>query len=225
MEPLLDNIAWHALVGPQARLSLGQGMARRYAPGFSPILGFADLESPDFGSLVAHCRSGERLFCSGWTGSAPSGWSIEFQSTMFQMVWTGPAPPRTPGPELVELEPRHAQQALALATLTQPGPFGPRTIELGDYLGIFEGPRLVAMAGERMHAGRHREISGVCTHPDYQGRGHARRLMIEMLHRQLERGELPFLHVVRENAAAHGLYERMGFRDRAEVAVRVVSLK
>jgi predicted GNAT family acetyltransferase len=80
------------------------------------------------------------------------------------------------------------------------------------------------MAGERMCAGALREISGVCTHPDFQGRGFARRLMTKLIRRQMRRGEVPFLHVMRSNAAAHGLYERMGFRDYRESVVRVVSL-
>jgi len=107
--------------------------------------------------------------------------------------------------------------------LTKPGPFGLRTIELGDYFGCFDGPRLVAMAGERMQAGGFREISGVCTHPEAQGRGHARRLMARLVRRELQRGETPFLHVMRDNAVAHGFYARMGFRDYREIVVRVMA--
>jgi predicted GNAT family acetyltransferase len=69
-----------------------------------------------------------------------------------------------------------------------------------------------------------REVSGVCTHPHFQGRGLARRLVTKLIARQVARGETPFLHVMRENAAAHALYERMGFRDYRETVVRVVSL-
>ena len=68
-----------------------------------------------------------------------------------------------------------------------------------------------------------REISGVCTHPDFQGRGFARRLMSKLIRRQMQRQETPFLHVMRANRTAHGLYERMGFRDYRESVVRVVS--
>jgi predicted GNAT family acetyltransferase len=107
--------------------------------------------------------------------------------------------------------------------LTKPGPFGPRTIELGDYFGVFDGGRLVAMAGERMQAGALREISGVCTHPDVQGRGIASRLMRKLVRRQLARRETPFLHVMRENAVARRLYERMGFAVYRESVVRVVA--
>jgi predicted GNAT family acetyltransferase len=110
-----------------------------------------------------------------------------------------------------------------LTELTRPGPFGPRTIELGSYFGCFEGNRLVAMAGERMHAGSLREVSGVCTHPDFQGKGLARRLMMKLIRQELLRGETPFLHVMSENLHARALYERMGFRNYRETIVRVIS--
>ena len=113
---------------------------------------------------------------------------------------------------------------MALAALTKPGPFGPRTIELGEYFGFFDGDRLMAMAGERMAAWTLHEISGVCTHPDYQGRGLARRLMLKVVLRQMKRGQTSFLHVMRANDIARGLYERMGFGVYLESVVRVVSL-
>ena len=220
---LLDNIAWHTLSGPHARHSVGTDRARRYAPGFSPIVGFADAARPDFESLARYCEAGEHFYCYGWLGAAPAGWRVEVEATIFKMLWSGGLPDADASFDAMALAPRHAAQALELALLTRPGPFGPRTIELGEYFGCFEGDRLVAMAGERMHAGTLREISGVCTHPDHQGRGHARRLVLHSIRRQLQRGEQPFLHVMRANAGAHGLYERMGFRDHAESVVRVVA--
>jgi ribosomal protein S18 acetylase RimI-like enzyme len=141
---------------------------------------------------------------------------------MFQMVWQGGLPDVDGELALVRLRPEHAPLALELATLTRPGPFGLRTPELGEYFGCFEGTRLVAMAGERLHAGTFHEISGVCTHPDFQGRGLARRLMTHLIRRQMQRGETPFLHVMRDNAGAHQLYQRMGFRDNRESVVRVI---
>jgi len=224
MKHLLDNIFWHTLVGPHAKYASGADGARRYAAGFSPIVGFADAEHPDFDALAPYCEPGEHLYCGGWSGAAAAGWRIDAESTMFRMVWDAPMPAADEIPEAVQLGPQHASQALALTALTQPGPFGPRTIELGEYFGCFEGKQLVAMAGERMHAGTLREVSGVCTHPDFQGRGFARRLMIKLIRRQVQRGETPFLHVMRDNGGAHRLYERMGFRDHGETVVRVISL-
>lgn len=120
------------------------------------------------------------------------------------------------------MQPRHAAQALELAGLCKPGPFGLRTIELGDYFGHFDGERLMAMAGERLRAPGLCEISGVCTHPDYQGRGLAKRLIGKLIHRHRQRGDTSFLHVMRSNDA-HQLYLRMGFEDYLESVVRVIS--
>jgi ribosomal protein S18 acetylase RimI-like enzyme len=223
MSFLLDNIFWHALSGPHARFSEGTATARRFARGFSPILGFADALRPDFAAIAPFCAAGEHFYVDVWDGPAPPGWTIDFQSSMHKMVWDAPPPRADPAPEAKPLRREHAEQALALALLTNPGPFGPRTIELGEYFGLFEGERLVAMAGERMAAGTMREISGVCTHPDFQGRGHARRLVDKLVRRQLARGETPFLHVMSTNHAGHGLYQRLGFVDYRETVVRVVS--
>jgi ribosomal protein S18 acetylase RimI-like enzyme len=223
MKHLLDNIVWHTLSGPHAHYAVGTNEARRYSPGFSPIVGFADAERPNFDALVPYCKPDEHFYCGGWSTAAPSGWRIDAETTMFNMVWGLSVPKDDEAAEAVRLGPEHAPQAFELAALTRPGPFGLRTIELGEYFGCFEGQRLVAMAGERMHAGKLREISGVCTHPDFQGRGIARRLMLKLIRRQMQRDESPFLHVMRDNSGAHRLYERMGFRDYRESVVRVVS--
>ena len=223
MEGFLDNIVWHTLTGPHARYAAGSAIARRYARGFSPIVGFRDGDRPDFAELVPYCEPGEHFYCDGWKGPVPFGWCIDAESTMFKMVFERASPPADELPDAVALRAEHAFAALELAQLTRPGPFDLRTIELGDYFGFFDGGRLVAMAGERMFAGRLREVSGVCTRPDFQGRGLARRLVAKLIARQVTRGETPFLHVMRDNAAAHRLYLGMGFRDYRETVVRVVS--
>jgi ribosomal protein S18 acetylase RimI-like enzyme len=220
---LLDNIIWHALSGPQAGFAAGTGHVRRYAVGFSPIVGFADPAQPDLAALARFCAPGEHFYCDGWTGAPPPGWTIDAETTMFRMVWDGGLPDRDEAPEALPIGLAQAEQAQELAALTQPGPFGPRTVELGEYFGCFDGERLVAMAGERMHAGPWREISGVCTRPDHQGRGLARRLMLKLIRRQMQRGERPFLHVMSANEGAWRLYERMGFRRHLETPVRVIS--
>lgn len=221
---LLDNIIWHTLSGPHARFAVGEGGARRYATGFSPIVGFRDADNPDFAALVPFCAPGEHFYCGGWSGPVPEDWRLDADSTMFNMVWDGDMPTTDEAPEAIPLGAAHTDAVLALAQLAQPGPFGPRTIELGEYFGIFENGQLIAMAGERMCAGAWREISGVATRPEHRGRGLAQRLMRKLVRRQLARGETPFLHVMSANANAHALYQRMGFRDRRELVVRVVSL-
>lgn len=220
---LLDNIVWHALTGAQSHFAVGSGATRRFAPGFSPIIGFEDVTCADFSAIAPYCTQGEKFYTDGWSGPVPAGWELEVESTMDKMVWTGALPDDDEALPAVPLRAEHAQQALDLATMMRPGPFGIRTIELGDYFGIFEGPRLVAMAGERMAAGPWREISGVCTHPDFHGRGFARRLMLKLVRRQMLRGESIFLHVVSTNAAARNLYIRMGFETYKVSPVRIIT--
>ena len=218
----LHNVFWGALNGPHAHLAAGTSSARRYARGFTPLLGFADPQAPDLAALLPFCEPGEQFYCADWTGVAPAGWKVALEAGMYRMAWDAELPPEATLPNAVTLRAEHADQAMQLATLTRPGPFGPRTLEMGEYLGVFDGDRLVAMAGERMQAPGLREVSGVCTHPDHQGRGLARQLMEQLIRRQLLRGERPFLHVMAGNADAVRLYQRMGFVVYRECPVRVV---
>ena len=188
-DALLANIAWHSLTGPQAAVSVGTDDVRRYARGYSPILAFADPARANFAAIEPHCEPDERLYCGGWSGAAPAGWRIDAETTLVKMLWAGAIPEADDSFAAVHLGPEHIAQVLDLVALTKPGPFGPRTIEMGEYFGCFEGPRLVAMAGERMFAGSLREVSGVCTHPDFQGRGLARRLMHLLMRREMQRGD------------------------------------
>ena len=224
-EALLDNLFWHALVGPHARFALGEGEVRRFATGFSPIVGFANPDQPSFDALLGYCKPGESFYCDGWSGPAPAGWQVDVEARMWKMVWRGPMPAQDEAPEAQPLGPEQLPQVLELVELTRPGPFGPRTIELGEYFGLVDetSGRLMAMAGERCAAGSLREISGVCTHPDYQGRGLARRLMLKLIRREMQRGEIPVLHVMSGNEGARALYRRMGFQEHRESVVRVVS--
>jgi hypothetical protein len=76
--------------------------------------------------------------------------------------------------------------------------------------------RLLAMAGERMWIGDHREVSGVCTHPESHGSGFARSLLGNVVNRMLGEGQTPFLHVDSRNERAIGLYQSLGFARRTE---------
>lgn len=223
MAALLDNIMWNCLTGPHAKFAAGAGDVRRYAPGFSPIVGCRDPQRPDFTALSNYCERGESFYIDRWSGAAPGGWQIEKEATMLKMVWDAAMPAEDLAPDAVLLRPEHAVQAVELARLTNPGPFGIRTPELGEYFGYFDRGRLIAMAGERLCIGDLHEVSGICTHPDFQGRGLAKKLTLKLVHRQLQRGKTPFLHVMSHNTPARALYEKLGFRIYLETVVRVVS--
>jgi ribosomal protein S18 acetylase RimI-like enzyme len=220
---LLDNIMWNCLSGPHARYSIGTDSTRRYARGFSPIVACADPDRPDFTALETLFDNGESFYIDLWTGPKPAGWTLDREARMLKMVWQGTAAAEDAAPDAVRLLPEHYAVALELAKLTNPGPFGIRTPELGEYFGYFDGGRLIAMAGERLCAGDLQEISGVCTHPDYLGRGYASRLTLKLVYRQLRRARTPFLHVVSHNEGARTLYEKLGFRIYRETVLRVLT--
>jgi len=131
-------------------------------------------------------------------------------SRVVQMVYAGGP---VAAPDRAGVAPLAADDATMqeLTALVFPGYFRARTGILGKYLGIHEAGRLVAMAGERMDLGDYREVSAVCTHPDWTGRGHARLLMKHLMHGMQQEGVRPFLHVGSANARARGPYESLGF--------------
>nr|WP_240926633.1 GNAT family N-acetyltransferase [Rhodococcus kroppenstedtii] len=109
----------------------------------------------------------------------------------------------------------------ALIDAARPGPFWPRTPELGTYLGVRDDDdTLVAMAGERLQPPGWTEISAVCTLPSARGQGLAGALVGELVRRILARGDRPFLHLAEANTAALRVYERLGFVLRRRVVFR-----
>ena len=119
----------------------GHGKVRRYREGFSPIAAFADPDNPEFKTLERFCEPGDSFYCDGWSGPKPKGWDIKAESTMFKMLWNEASPIGDDAMDAVKIGPQHREQVLELVELTRPGPFGPKTIELGDYFGIFDGKR------------------------------------------------------------------------------------
>lgn len=217
-EHALDNPVWSCLSTHHAHLARGGELARRYPPEISPVAGVAADTPAHVAALEALFAPGEALAVAGaFVPSLPAGWEIRQDSHLLQMVLRGPPPTREPGADIVTLSAADADEMLALVELTHPGPFRRRTMELGTYLGIRDRGRLVAMAGERLRVGNHREISAVCTHPEATGRGYARRLLGRLIGAMLRAGLTPFLHVEIANERAIALYRTLGFGVRAEL--------
>jgi predicted GNAT family acetyltransferase len=145
-------------------------------------------------------------------------------TSLAQMVHEGTSAATAAKNGFVALGPGDAAEMLALAQLTQPGPFGMRTGELGDFIGVRDASgKLVAMTGVRLHVPGFTEISAVCTHPDHLGKGYAGTLMLEIMARIRGRGETPMLHVRSNNTRAIQLYERLGFKLRRTFQLCVVA--
>ena len=147
----------------------------------------------------------------------PNGWELTHFIPGVQFVFTGNLPGGNEPALIVPLGSHHVEEMTALAALTRPGPFSKRTIDFGHYHGIFDQGRLVAMTGQRLHVYRYSEISAVCTHPDYLGRGYAGALIRHQLNIICQEGEVPFLHVRDDNHRAIALYHRLGFKENGQM--------
>jgi hypothetical protein len=195
-----------------------QGGARRYDPAYGVFAAVAD-KSPEslagLGALVA--EYGDVALLEPDPPTSAPGVALHSQDLGVQMTAQRLTPAPEAGFEMVPLSDADGPEMLALATLTAPGPFFVRTHQLGDFFGVKEDGRLVAMAGERMKPDGFTEVSGVCTHPDRRGRGYAGALMRLVAQRILDRGETPFLHAYASNTGAIALYETLGFTLRREV--------
>ncbi|MEV6586901.1 GNAT family N-acetyltransferase [Streptomyces acidicola] len=220
---VLDNPALASLTGSHARFAERRGRILRYRADVSPWLVLPDEpDADDWADVAALAGPGAEIELPGFQGALPDGWDVTFSVDGVQLVDQGMA--AAPDPEAVLLGPADVPEMLALVERTRPGPFLPRTVELGTYLGIRRGGVLVAMAGERLHPPGWTEISAVCTNPDFRGEGLATRLIRAVAHGIRERGETPFLHTGAGNTGAIRLYEALGFRLRRTTrfsAVRV----
>ncbi|MEU9145686.1 GNAT family N-acetyltransferase [Streptomyces sp. NPDC048349] len=211
---VLDNPVWSALTGPHRGFAEHgpAGLAARYAGDASPFAALADPADPRaWADLAALAGPGEGVWVTGLL-TPPPGW--ETVATVPGVQLDGRAVRAEGAPEAVPLGPADVPEMLELVGLTKPGPFLDRTVELGTYLGIRHGGRLVAMAGERMRPAGWSEISAVCTHPDHRGRGLAGLLIRAVAAAVRERGDSPFLHAAAENTGALRLYASMGFELR-----------
>ncbi|MFF6785131.1 GNAT family N-acetyltransferase [Streptomyces sp. NPDC012510] len=210
---VLDNPALASLTGPHAHFAERRGRVLRYPLDVSPWLALPDEpDADDWADLAALAGPGAEVPIPAYSGGFPAGWEVTFDLAGVQLVDDSVA--AAPDDEAVRLGPADVPEILDLVARTQPGPFLPRTVELGTYLGIRRGGALVAMAGERLHPPGWTEISGVCTAPAFRGTGLATRLVHAVAHGIRERGETPFLHAAATNTSAVRLYESLGFRLR-----------
>ncbi|QIQ01419.1 GNAT family N-acetyltransferase [Streptomyces liangshanensis] len=212
----LDNPAYSSLTGPHAHFAERRGRLLRYPPEVSPWLGLPDEpDDEDWADVAALTGPGNTVGLAALEVPPPEGWEITFSIGGVQMIDDGVA--AAPDEEAVRLGTEDVPEMLDLVARAQPGPFLPRTIEMGTYLGIRRGGALVAMAGERLRPVGHTEISAVCTDAAHRGQGLAGRLVLAVAHGIRERGDIPFLHTAARNTNAIRLYESLGFRLRRKV--------
>jgi ribosomal protein S18 acetylase RimI-like enzyme len=212
----LNNPIWSALTSAQSHFAIGGPHAKRYPAEVAPFMAVAEPSALAAKALAELVAPGEVINIIAVTPALRDGWELLGTGNVVQMIWRADAPmPDVDSSDIVELGEADAPDMLALTALVFPGYFRPRTPEMGAYFGIRQNGRFAAMTGERMKVHGLEEISAVCTHPDFTGRGHAARLVSYVARNMLQRGVTPFLHVNETNHRARSLYERVGFENRA----------
>ncbi|MEM5310764.1 GNAT family N-acetyltransferase [Paraburkholderia sp. JHI869] len=222
--PALDNVIGNALTGRQRQFAVGNDRAVRYAHAVAPFAAMTDTTPESFDALARLIEEHAPVALTTLDAvEPPAGFALIRHATLLQMVWQG-EPHAHAALEHVPLTAHDVPEMLALAAATQPGPFGPRTIEFGGYVGVRREGKLVAMAGERMKIEGHTEISAVCVDPAFRGQGLAAGLMKLLMAAISARGETPFLHVLTSNHGAISIYRALGFVERRELHLTVLGV-
>lgn len=220
---ILDNPVWEALTTEDKRFNIGKPSPAYFPEDVSPFVGMEHWHEKDL-IRMENMLPAERSFSVmiAREVSLPSTFDILFTTPLYQMICTHLQPIAQAGSTIEHLGEADVPAMLALTALTKPGPFLQRTIEFGNYVGIYEHGELLAMAGERLHLRGYTEMSAVCTHPDYLGKGYAAQLMTYACERIIKKGNIPFLHVKTDNLRAIRIYEQLGFTKRADFYFAVI---
>jgi predicted GNAT family acetyltransferase len=222
MTHLLDRPAWNALGTAHAALAEGNASARRYPLSIVPFAAVVDESRESLEALTELANPSEVMaLVEAGPITVPPAFSVMVADTLVQMTAKEPHP-RITDPRIETLGVADAEEMLALATLTKPGPFTLGAQKLGTFWGVRIDGRLAAMAGQRMRTPGYAELSGLCTHPDFQGRGLGSLLFRFVAGEIAAREEVAFLHAYASNTGAIALYHHLGFAIRERMNLRIV---
>jgi len=223
MTYLLDQPVWNALISGNSHLSQGTTTAKYFDKTVTPFADVKDQNTDNFKILYDTVPDNQVIAVFSIHKNLESGpWSEISRIDGLQMVYNNSVQ-ELAGEQIIQpLDNENIPAMLSLTKQTNPGPFLEKTIDFGHYHGIFNNNMLVAMAGQRLHPGAFAEISAVCTHPDFTGKGFARQLILHHIKRIRENGETPFLHVKSENFNAIKLYQSIGFEVRTEIFIHIL---
>lgn len=221
LKHLLDNPVWEALATEDARLNCGTDVVKYFAEDVSPFVGMKHWD--DLAMLEKELPV-DRNFSVMIANQVriPACFEVVFTTPLYQMVCTRFQPIFDSSLSMRQLGDADVPAMLALTALTKPGPFLQRSIDFGNYVGMYENGELLAMAGERLHIKGYTEVSAVCTDPAHLGKGYASHLMSHACETVIQRGNIPFLHVKQDNTRAIAKYEHLGFSIRSAFYFAVI---
>jgi ribosomal protein S18 acetylase RimI-like enzyme len=224
MDPF-GNPIWFALQSVHATLAQGDETLLRYPADVAPFAAVArDGVRPSDAALAQAMQRPDVFYIVGAVPVLPSHVRVQPQAGVLQMVYAETPSPQTSGDvEVRELGDADLPAMLSLTSRVYPWFFRARTPVMGRYVGVFDDERLVAMGGERFRLEHACELSGICTDPDYVGRGYAGAIIRELIASILARGHAPFLHLAATNTRARSLYRALGFVERRELPMIAIN--
>jgi predicted GNAT family acetyltransferase len=226
MDHVLDNPLFNALASGNSHFDNGTNNVKYFPKEVSPFAGTKDLSPTSIAALYDLLPSNRVVvLITAKQLEIPEPWELIHQSEVYQMMGDQVPVSAVDHEGIAPLTIADVTQMLSLTKLTNPGPFEERTIEFGNYAGIFDGEQLVAMAGHRLHIDDYIEISAVCTDPAHLGKGYARALLLHQIKKIRAMGKIPFLHVRTDNTRAIEVYKNLGFTVRQQLNVRVLLKK
>ncbi len=213
-DQLFLNPVWTALETDHRHLAVVAGEASRYPAEVAPFAALASPTTSALRDLRTLLSADEYVWVAALGDADPAAAQLTLRATIevLQMVLPATVELPAPVPAIVPLDCTRAAEMVALTDVAFPGFFRPRTCEMGDYFGICAEDRLVAMGGERLVFPGYSEISGLCTHPDHRGKGHAAQLLWNLAQLHRSRGVVSWLHVTATNQGAVNLYLKLGFQ-------------
>jgi ribosomal protein S18 acetylase RimI-like enzyme len=226
MDRILDNMIWNAITTGNNDIAIINGDVGCYWPEIAPFAGMKDFNDSNLKKLYEFIPANRSVAISSLNkmNHDEGRWKLVQPMDVTQMVYEHTLHSFTTknSPLIVPLSEEHVPQMIKLTALTKPGPFLQQTIRFKNYFGIFIEDRLAAMTGQRMHPKPYMEVSAVCTHPDFRGKGYAKTLMLHVMKIILDNSFTPFLHVLSNNSNAIELYKTIGFRTRKEIFVDMI---
>lgn len=220
---VLDNLIWHSLIGEHAHIAGGEGGVRFYPEDMSNFVGLENARPALLDDLYSQWqRAAPAILITADELIIPEKWKLIYNAGIRQFTAANPEIK----PVTADIQPLtaiHSSQMYDLADLTKPGPFLSGTYKYGNYHGFFSEDKLVAMAGYRFSPPGYTEISAVCTHPEYTGRGYASAMVQYMInHVCVTTGNIPMLHASLDNTSAISVYQKAGFVERKLMNVYVL---